>query len=90
MHIVTKRKRSSDEIYCKKCLQEKDLEIKRLKVQLDAIPMHILPRNIRDDYEAQKPMDYEFLCSDGSIHVSQLALECSDFYNEMCKGIDFP
>ena len=86
MHIVTKRKRTSDEIYCKKCLQEKDSEIKRLKVMLDVIPTHILPRNIIDDYKVQKSMDYEFLCRDGSIHVSQLALDFSDFYNDMCKG----
>ena len=89
MHIVTRRKRDSDAIYCEKCFKENDLKVKRLKLMLDAIPMHILPKNIVDDYEAQKPKDFEFLCRDGSIHVSQLALNISDFYSEMCKGTVF-
>ena len=100
LHIVTRRKRVANSIYCEKCWNEKDSDWKlkledvekrnkRLKLMLDVIPKHILPGNILDDYKAQKPMDYEFICSDGTIHVSELALQYSDFYTDMCKGMIF-
>ena len=98
LHIVTRRKRIADSIYCSKCFNGKDDDLKcqvvdleqrnkRLKLMLDVIPTHVLPRNVLDDYKAQNPMDYEFICRDGSIHVSQLALDLSEFYNDMCKGM---
>ena len=45
------------------------------------------PRTVLQDYIDEKPLDFEFVCSDGSIHVSKLALHHSDFYNDMCKGL---
>ena len=100
LHIVTRRKRTKDAIYCKECFIAKDWEWKRkidevekrnkrLKLMLDVIPRHILPENILDDYKAQKPIDYEFICCDGSIYVSELALKYSDFYTDMCEGMVF-
>ena len=100
-HIVTKRKSCPDIIFCNQCyknwekrkedmkrrIDELELRNKKLKLMVQAVPTHIMPRTILQDYKDQKPLDYEFICSDGSIHVSQLALQHSDFYNDMCKGM---
>ena len=100
-HIVTRRGSFPDFFYCNDCyknlekskedmkrkIDELELRNKKLKLMVQAVPTHIMPRTILQDYRDQKPLDYEFICSDGSIHVSQLALQHSDFYNDMCKGM---
>ena len=60
---------------------------KKLKLMEDSIPTQTLPRTVLQDYINHKPLDFEFVCSDGSIHVSKLALHHSDFYNDLCKGL---
>ena len=100
LYITILKNTGGDRVYCEKCYREKaesdekmkrlneDLvkENKRMKIIIETVPTHIMPRYILDDYKEQNIMDYQFLCKDGVIHVSQLALDHSDFYNDMCKG----
>ena len=71
----------------KRMMDDLELRNKKMKVMVDSVPTCTIPRTILQDYKDQKPLDYEFLCCDGSIHISELALRHSDFYIDMCKGM---
>ena len=71
----------------KRVIDDHELRNKKSKITVDSIPIRTIPRTILQDYKDQKPLDYEFLCSDGSIHISELALQHSDFYNDMFRGL---
>ena len=71
----------------KRIYDDLDLRNKKMKLTEDSDPTLTLPKAILQDYIDQKPLDFEFICKDGSIHVSKSALHHSDFYNDMCKGL---
>ena len=45
----------------KRRIDELELRNKKLKLMVQAVPTHIMPRTILQDYKDQKTLDYEFI-----------------------------
>ena len=71
----------------KRIMDDLEPHNKKSKITVDSVPTRTIPMTILQYYKDQKPLDYEFICCDGSIHISELALRNSDFYNDMCRGL---